>query len=572
MTKADTLVVNGKIFSITLDDKRIMGSAIAVRGGKIVAVGNDDEIMAMADRDAFVYDCRRNTILPGLCDAHCHPSFAASFLVACDLYGVQPEKGQSCEVIIGIYKDKIRQYISAHPDKEIIRGTGWNLAFFNGSGGEVRLPNRHDLDDISTEKPIMLESYCQHNLWVNTKALTIAGIDENVVTPDSGDIPREEDGYPSGLFQEFSAIQLIRDAVPGYDHSVENYKATILEYQKSLANNYGVTLATDCLHTENARDAYRQLAEEGRLTMRFRGAYPVDADTAEELFEEAKRRKGKDDVDDCFGINTIKIFLEGEMCMCEPWEKDVLELLGLPGDYCSHTFWTEDKIKKYARDALESGFNIHFHAMGDRSVKLAADTLEYAHAEVPGEHRNAVAHLMSVKPEDMIKLGRMKTICAVQPRWAVYDTDVEDFYTPYFGKERATRFWPIQQLTDAGCVTTYGTDFPVTPPPNPYHEIQCAMTREVFKDANDFERFQGRALGPEDDPQIDCVTLEDAIKSLSINGAYQNFLEDVTGSIEIGKSADFVVIDGDIEEMPTDRIYDIKAAATFFKGIQVYGQ
>ena len=564
------LLVNGKIYSVSIDDKRIRGSAVAVSGGKIIAVGNDDEIKPYIGDNTRVFDCEGNTILPGLCDAHCHPSFAASFLVACDLYTVRAEGSDSCDDVIEKYKNRIRQYISEHPDEKIIRGTGWNLAYFNGSGGEFRLPDRHDLDQISTEKPILLESYCQHNLWANTKALEIAGIDENTKTPQSGTVRRDADGYPTGLFQEFSAINLVKEAIPEYDYSVEKYKTTILTYQKTLANIYGVTLANDCLQTFNAIEAYKQLAEEGLLTMRFRGVYPVDSDKAEEMFQEALDRKGKDNAGDCYGINTIKIFIEGEMCMCEPWEKEITTVLGLPEDYCSQAFWTEEKAGEYIKKALASGFQVHIHAMGDRSVKQAVNALEYAQKEVPGDHRCAIAHLMAVKPEDIEKIGELKTICAVQPRWAVYDTDVEDFYTPYFGRERALRFYPIKQLIDAGGVTVFGTDFPVTPPPNPYHEIQCAITREVFKDAPDYDRFKGRALGPDGNERRDCTSLDEAIKSLTINGAYFNYLEDITGSIEIGKSADLVVLDNDIENMPVDEIYKIKARATFFKGRQVY--
>ena len=572
MTVADTLLINGRIYSITLDDKRIGGTAIAISGEKIIAVGDDNEIIAYANDDTCIFDCRGNTILPGLCDAHCHPSFSASFLVACDLYSVKAAQDDSCDEIIEKYKDCIRQYMSDHPDKDIIRGTGWNLAYFNGSGGEFRLPCRHDLDELSTEKPIVLESYCQHNLWVNTKALEIAGVDEKTETPKSGIVPREANGYPTGLFREFSAIGLISKAIPGYDYSVEKYKKTILEYQQRLANIYGVTLVNDCLHTANATEAYKQLAEEGLLTMRFRGVYAIDPEEAEEILTDVIKRKGKDNRGDCFGIDTIKIFIEGEICMCEPWEKEITEILGLSENYSGKTLWTEDDTKICIRSALAAGFQVHIHALGDRSVMQAVDALEYAQKEIPGNHRNIIAHLMSVRPEDITRMGRMKAICAVQPRWAIYDTDVEDFYIPYFGKERALRFFPIKQFIDAGCITAFGTDFPVTPPPNPYHEIQCAMTREVFKDTADYERFKGRALGQEDDDRKDCVSLDDAIKSLTINGAYQNYLEDVTGSIEVGKSADLVVLGCDLESTSIDEIHDIKAIMTFFKGRRVYAE
>ena len=126
-------------------------------------------------------------------------------------------------------------------------------------------------------------------------------------------------------------------------------------------------------------------------------------------------------------------------------------------------------------------------------------------------------------------------------------------------------FFPNKSFVDAGAIVAYGTDFPVTPPPNPFHEIQCAMTRSVFPDAPDYDRFKGKTLS-----QHECVSLKEAIRALTINGAYQTFLEDVTGSIEVGKSAELVILDCDIETVPAEEIYQVEAEQTIFKGKLVY--
>ncbi|MCG8482424.1 MAG: amidohydrolase family protein, partial [Clostridia bacterium] len=396
------------------------------------------------------------------------------------------------------------------------------------------------------------------------------GINANTKNPSAGNITREADGYPAGLFQEMSAIALIKNGIPGYDYSVEQYKDTLRYYQKNLANNYGVTLINDVLFTENAREAYKELAESGELTLRVRGVYHIDNDKFEENFAEATARKGKDDINDLFKINTIKVFIEGEFAMCEPYERKMTESLGLPADYTGNPLWQAEDNKKIFSDAMKEGFQIHAHAMGDKSVKQTIESYEYAQKIHGNENRNIIAHLMAVKPEDIEKMGQLKLIGACQPRWMLCDTDLEGFCVPYFSKDRAYDFYPNKRLRDAGCVVAYGTDFPVTPPPNPFHEIQCGMTRSVFPDAPDFETYKGLVLGPDGDKLRDAVTLEESIQSLTINGAYQNFLENVTGSIEIGKSAELVILDCDIENIPMEEIYKINAVTTIFKGKIVF--
>lgn len=565
---ADLIVYNGKIFSIDLNMMRQSGTAIAILSDKIIAVGSDNEILKYCTDNTLIISANGNTILPGLCDSHCHASFTASSIMACNLFNVFPGENDTRETVMSVFKERLRKYIGEHPEEKIIRGTGWSLTVFSGCGWE--LPNRHELDDVCRDKPVVLESFCQHNIWVNTKAVELAGITEKTKTPTSGNITREPDGYPAGLFQEMSAIAMIKDGIPDYDYSVEQYKETITYYQKNLANRYGVTLINDALFTENARTAYKELAKNNELTMRVRGVYSIDHEDYEEKFEEAVKRKGKDNINDLFQINTIKVFVEGEFYMCEPYESGVTAALELPPDYTSRPLWPLEDNKKIFEEAMKAGFQLHVHAMGDGSVKQTLEALEHAQSIYGNENRNVIAHLMAVKPEDIEKTGKLKLIAAIQPRWMVCDTDLEGFCVPYFSKERSYNFYPNKRLRKAGCIVAYGTDFPVTPPPDPFHEIQCGMTRTVFPDAPDYEQYKGLVLGPEHDKLQDAVTLEESIQSLTINGAYQSFLENVTGSIEVGKSAEFVVLNCDLETMPVDEIYKCKAEMTVFKGEIVY--
>lgn len=569
MSKASMVLINGKIYSFTLGGDRISGSAVAVAGDKILAVGTDDEIKNYIDDSTEVIDCKGNTILPGLFDSHVHPTWTASLYNACHIFDVTSD-GRSCDEIIEEYKDRMRNYIKENPDEEVYRGIGWVWPFFNGSSGEKRYPTRFDLDEVCSDKPMVLECYEQHNLWVNTKAIELAGIDENTETPSSGKIPRDEKGYPIGLFHEMPAMDLIKTGTPGWMYSVEKYKESLLQYQKIEANRYGTTFASDCLCSDNAREAYKQLAQSGELTMRFRGVYCVQPENAEEDLEAAIARKGMDDVNEYFAIPTIKLFLEGEYCMFEPWEPEILKLLGLPDGYAGTLPWSDELAEKCIKRALEAGFQLHLHALGDRAIAQAVNSLYKAEKAYPGSYRNVIAHLLAVRPEEMKKMGEMRTICTIQNRWMIYNTDIEDSMIPYYGKKRAEWFYPHKRYLDAGAIVTYGTDFPVTPPPNRFYDIQCALTRQVNPSDPDYERFKGKTLGPEENKTIDCPTLDDAIKSLTIFGAYQNFVEDLTGSLEVNKSADMAILDVDIESIPVSDIWKIEVDKTIFKGKVVY--
>ncbi|WP_312650202.1 amidohydrolase [Aminipila sp.] len=563
---ADIILKNGKIYSVSENDDISRGAAIAITKGTITAVGGNQDIQKYAGPDTKVIDCKGNTILPGLCDDHCHASWTASAIMGCNLFHVYVgEEYKTCQAVIDEYMLRLSKYIVEHPDEVIIRGAGWNLSNFNGASGEKRMPTRHDIDKICSNKPVILESFCQHNIWINTKALQIAGLDETTPDTETGAILREEDNYPVGVFQEMESINLIKRQVPEYDFSVDQYKQVIRYYQKNLANNYGVTMINDAMHTDNATAAYRELDEAGELTMRVRGVYTLDYKNHQETIKNIILAKGSDNRGKLFKRNTIKIFLEGEMSTCEPYDENIIKTCGLTQGYNGRLFWDDNELICCMREIIKAGMQIHIHAMGDLSVKQAVECLCKAQEGAETQQRNVIAHLMLVRDEDVKKMAKANIVGSCQPRWMVYDTDVQEYYIPFLGEKRALTVFPCKKLLDAGCIVAFGTDFPVTPPPNPYHEIQCALTRSVFKDAPDYERFKGKVLAPKEK-----VELKDAMKSLTWSGAYQNWLEDVTGTIEVGKSAELVLLDCDLENIPVDEIYKLKVKSTIFQGRIVY--
>lgn len=567
--KVDLIVKNGKLFSVDKTGAEHRGEAIAVRDGIIVKIGSNDEILKYADSNTEIIDAKGATVLPGLSDAHVHASFSASGLFSANLFG---SDGASNEETIENIKNRMVKYIAEHPDDEIIRGAGWNSGILSGDC----LPSRHDLDAICPDKPVVLESFCQHFIWVNTKALELAGIDEKTPTPRTGRVFREADGFPAGIFGEFTGIHLLRDAL-GCDYSVDEYKYTLRIYQKELANKYGVTAIFDAYCSENAREAYKQMAKDEELTIRVVGNYYADPSKGSAQFDDmiARKARQEDDINDLYCVNTVKFFMEGSgdgFFLTEPFEEAYRQVSSGDKDPTQNGFWTDKEVCEYFLKLNEAGLQIHTHAMGDGAVKQSIDGFEYAYKKTGQDARNTIAHLMLVRQEDIERMAENKVIACVQPTWMVQEPITGPGITYMMGRERYLDMYPYKRFIDAGCVTAAGTDYPVTPPPDPYISMQHAVTRSICEGCyfvGDGSYF-GLKLGPYDCPDRDCVSLKEVIQSLTIGAAYQMFKEDVTGSLEVGKSAEIVILNKDLESLPEEEIYTAKPVKTIFKGKVVY--
>lgn len=357
MGSADMVLLNGRIFSIDESDNRIDGEAIAISGGRIEKIGTNELIKSYIDNETKVINCGGKTVLPGLCDTHCHASIASATSRACDLFGIYRQDGETAGEVIEKYQQRLKTYIEENPDRQLIRGTGWVEANFNG---DEEFPTCADLDKICADRPVILEAFSQHNLWVNSKAMEIAGVGKNTPEPSIGKIYRYDDGRPTGVFHDPEAMDLIKTNVPGYDPSVEEYKEMLLWYQKECANKYGVTLIQDCMYSDNARDAYVELAKEGKLTLRARGVYFLEPKHHKEQLAEYIIRKGSDDVDDIFRIDTVKMFAEGEFCLLEPFEDEFCEMCGLPKGHNGSLYWTDEDFEECAVKAMDAGVPPHF--------------------------------------------------------------------------------------------------------------------------------------------------------------------------------------------------------------------
>jgi predicted amidohydrolase YtcJ len=466
------------------------------------------------------------------------------------------------------YLAAVKTFSDKNPDAESISGFGWLNTKFPPEGPSKRL-----LDEIRGDIPISLRSEDGHSIWVNSKALELAGITKNTKDPEGGVIEHDETGEPSGVLRE-NARALVLDLLP--DYSIDQYKEGLLAYQK-MAHSYGFTGALDAVIEmgSNTVEAYKQLAGEGALKMRIRGAYATNASGIGAKMSDFENAREKDSVDDMFRMTTLKIFEDGVVegltaYLLEPYAPGTGKAEGYKGD----PLWNPEKMKQFFAAAEKAGFQIHVHAIGDGAVRDSLDAFAYAE-EKNGkkDYRNAVTHLQLVAPEDIKRFGEMGIIAAVNPYWHFKDDYYYNLQLPYLGEERAEDEYPMKSFLDAGVTLASASDFTVTMPPDPLFGIEVGVTRTVpdgdlsygmAEDTKNPEKYK-LPLWPEE-----CVSVEEMITSFTYNGAYANFLEDVTGSIEVGKSADMIVVNNNLFEIEPTEISKSKVLLTMFMGDIVY--
>lgn len=564
---ADRILKNGSIYTVDLAGNQFEYEAMAVAGEKIIALGRSSELAALAGPDTEWMDLDGNTVLPGLSDSHLHASMTTELLFDFSLRGVEFDPDRTRADYIRAYQEMLRAYRAEQPEAKLIRGMGWNpvlfVAFAQGQ------PQAQDLDEVVSDVPVMLRSFDHHYLWVNSKALELAGIDRQTETPRNGVVERDEAGNPTGIFQETTAMDLLIRNLPGADYTVEEYKAGIRFYQEEFGSKYGNTLIFDAYCSENARQAYRELEESGDLHMRVKTSFYADPSLPEAQFNEMIRNKGKY-CSEGFGIRTVKFFIDGSglsFYLKEPFEKEWLAGLGMKEGYRGYVQWTQEELNETFLKLDTEGLQIHLHCMTDGAVKMAVDAFEYvSNFNDVSKNRHTITHLMLADERDIERMAKMGIIAAIQPMWAIADSMSEQNGIAMLGKERIQNTYRFGAMRKAGCRISCGTDFPVTIPPSPFIGMGTGMTRTITPAHPEYETYKGLSLGAEEEK----VSLKEMVEGYTISSAYQCFLEDITGSLEMGKSADFVILDRNIRETKPEELGNIQVKQTWFKGKVVY--
>lgn len=557
--KADVIFRGGAIYTSDSSGRRLVpatapdgapAAAVAVAGGVIVAVGAADaaEFADLRTPKTEVVDLRGRALLPGFQDAHAHPAFAGVTMIGCNLIGAA-----TLDEAIG----RIEGYAAAHPEKEWISGSGWRMEWF-----ERGTPSRHQLDGLTGGRPAFLLNRDGHGGWASTRALELTGFDKNTPDPADGRFEREDDGSLQGTVHE-GAADLVGAFVP--KPTFDERLAGLLLAQRHM-HERGITAWQDAivgpyLGSQDPLPVYLAAAESGRLTARVQGALWWERSRGAEQIDEITGRREIGQAGR-FRANTVKIMQDGvaenftagmlepylDACGCQSTERGL-----------SHVDPEELRSHVTALDAL--GFQVHFHAIGDRAVRECLDAAAAARmANGTNDHRHHIAHLQVVHPDDVPRFAQLGVTANMQALWAAHEPQLDELTIPFLGPERADRQYVFGDLLRSGARLAAGSDWAVSSA-NPLRAIHVAVNRSLYE-----------ATGAEAEPLLpgQALGLAEAMAAYSIGSAFVNHLDDVTGLVEPGKLADLIVLDRDPFTRPPAEIARTSVLATYVEGEAVY--
>jgi len=537
---ADTIIINAKFY--TLNEKNTWAEAIAIKEGTIVYVGSTEGVNSYIDKKTEVIDLKGKFAMPSFVESHLHPlsnAYAYNFQAALMKLDNHDD-----------YIKAIKKFAKEHPKMEGIMGAGFERTLYDKAG-----PKKEWLDAIDSERPIGVISTDIHSMWVNSKALEIAGITKDTPNPKGGVIAKDpKTGEPTGMLQEMPAMSLVWDILPAA--SKEDYKTSLLWMQEWL-NREGITTAHDAWmeFDPNFYNAYKELADEGKLTVRFRGSWYIDPNNEEHTVSEQiekgiKLSEGFKNPH--FQVNSFKFLADGTV---QEETAVLLEPYTHRPDFYGNKNWEDDAMEDAFNAVNEAGYQIHVHAIGDGATKYTLDALEESDGEI-SENRHSFAHLQLVRPKDIKRMAEMGITAHMSQYWMVMDEDYDNFYLPYLGQKRSENTYPHKSFFDAGVNVTVASDF---------------MTSKFDLMTAIYNGMERSSVGGEQlSPANERVSLEEMLEATTINGAYANFLENEVGSLEVGKKADIVVLSKNLFEINTEEIPDVEIEMTFFEGRKVY--
>ncbi|MCR1786135.1 amidohydrolase [Nocardioides carbamazepini] len=546
---ADVLFVNGAVGGPA--DPQPPGTAVAVQGERILAVGPEDRVRELRGSRTEVVDLRGATLLPGFQDAHVHPIAAGvEYAVRCNLRDSTSVSGYEDSTVAG-YQDLVRAYADRHPYRPWILGGGWSLDVFPGGVATAAM-----LDAVVPDRPVYLPARDGHSAWVNSRALELAGVTAATPDPYDGRIERDADGNPSGLLSD-GAMELVRRLVPLI---TEDELDEGLRYAQDHLQSLGITAWQDAqvliapgADGQSTLEAYRRAVENGTLTTRVIGGLWWD------------RSRGIEQVADIvaardaywsplFQPRVVKIMLDG---MIEFMTASMLK------PYCGHptvrpdSFISPDLMREIGIALGREGFSLHIHAVGDLAVRDALDAIAATQsADGNRGYRHQVAHLDIVEPADIARFGEIGALANVQMVWACHEPQLDEQKAPLLGDERFAWSFPFGDLVNAGARLAAGSDWPVSSA-NPMDAIHVAVNRT-------HPGLGGPAFLPEQ-----AISLAEAVTSYTSGSAWANHLDD-TGKIRTGYLADLVTLDRDLTTVRHEELSAVQVTSTYVGGSRVY--
>lgn len=532
---ADLVLRGGAVY--TVDAARSWASAVAVRKGRIVYVGGDDVPAAMLGPRTEVVELDGAMVLPGFQDAHVHPIGGGVELGECHVHSLDA---------VPALMDSIRACGAARPELPWVRGNGWQLPLFPAAN-----PSRTLLDQAIPDRPAAFEAADGHSLWVNSRALAAAGITRDTRDPPNGRIERDpRTGEPSGTLRE-SAMDLVEAVIPA---RTEAELAAGLERAQREANRYGITTVFAATAGEPHLRAYAAADRAGTLTLRVVAAAYGGDEPSDSILPRARAWRDRFATARVRPL-AIKLFQDGVIeartaALLEPY-------LDRDGD-AGTPVYDQATLDRLVATLERDGFQVHVHAIGDRAVRMALDAFEQARARNgPGDHRHAVTHLQLIDPADLPRFRRLGVVANFEALWANGDEYLTELTEPALGPARSRWLYPIASVARTGAVVTGGSDWSVSSL-DPLDAIETGITH----------RQRGTERAPWNPAErVDLATM---IAMYTINAAWALHQERETGSIEVGKLADLVVLERNLFEIPTEEIHDVRVTRTILEGTTVY--
>ncbi len=537
------LYYNATIY--TVEEEMPYADAMAIEGKHIISIGSYDFVREKIKEKKFEeFNLDGNFVMPGFVESHAHPSLAGpEMLYQIDLSDCFTKEN---------YLIKIKEFYQNNPDISIIRGVGWINPAFEKNG-----PKKEWLDEISNNIPIILTSGDHHSLWVNSKALQLANVDFTTEDIPGGVIERNTSTMePSGTLRE-EAQSLITNKFS--DYSIEEYEKAWLYYQNAMAK-FGITMVHDAWLNllSNSHKAVYNLAKENRLLFKVSASIYTYANNPSYI--DSIIKEGKNFNINSFTVNHAKFFLDGVIeggtaCLKSPYSNNK--------EKYGEKLWEDTNLLTALLKLDNADFWPHFHIIGDAVMTQALDILEKV-ININGikDRRIIGAHAQIVDETDKKRIGNVGMTISANPYWFIKDKgyyyEIEE---PSLGTERASNEYPMKSLINEGIIVASASDFSVTPNPNPLKGIMTGVLRCLPNERDKPDRILG---------VNERATVPEMIKSFTLNGAYTMNKEKETGSLKVGKYADFIVINKNILEIPVHEIVSAKVIKVFSEGTLIY--
>ena len=556
---ADLVLKNGVIY--TADAVESKAEAVAVKNGLIQAVGSNEIINKHVGPNTRVINLKDRMVLPGMIDSHLHPPGIAIY----ELYSINLSWIASKDKLL----EDIADFVRNNPNLEAYYGRGWAVSVFEGEERKLG-PGKESLDQVCPDAPVALKSYDGHSMWVNSKALDLVGITDTTPDPEGGSIVRDPSTGEAWGTLKGSACNML----PPQDFTPEQLREGLKAFQ-SFMHSLGYTGIFSAGWDHDLYEAFSTMEADNELKLWVRDSKRIDIrkdeslqDQLEQLFNLNRTYRSE-----LYSVTAAKIFIDGVVesgtaRLIEPYT----EALGKGSDYRGTYYWEDmDALKDTIVQVNQAEIQVHFHSIGDQATRDALDALEEALKIAPGEHRNAITHLQLVSPQDLPRFKELGVIANVQPYWHIKEPGWWHEVDYAFLGERAEKEYPLRSLLINGAIIASSSDYPVVDIPNPLWAIQAGVTRNLYQ----ADYFETEPVIDQDDQKWllnreERISLNEMIKSFTVNNAYALFIEESTGSIEPGKYADLVVLSENLFQLDPVNIDRAKVCQTIFHGEVVY--